>query len=85
MLNVSHGPKFCYPSAWAHAKNADSDPLPSMLQRMDVSEVNGGRNMASLIVKKYARNVPDENALKTNDMFRLYHPVAEGFIRASCK
>ena len=84
ILSVSHGPEFYYPSAWEHTSNPDAEELPAVLQRNDISEVNGGRNVCSFIVNKFARNIPDENCLKANDMFRLYHPVAEGFVRASC-
>jgi hypothetical protein len=82
-LNVSYGPDFVYPSAWKHAKHPGSDVLPEILQRMDQLEVNGARTRASFVLKEYAR-FPAERCLRANPLIRLYQPVAEGFVRASC-
>ena len=82
-LGVSHGKEAMYPSAWKWNGNAKLN-LPQILRCEDMTEVNGCPDKVSFVVKRYAKFSPGVQSLRTDSMFRIFHPVADGMVWASC-
>ena len=68
------------------AVGSSSPYVSSCLAFPKVAEVNGSRDQQSFIVQNFARFGPEHDSLlKTRDAFRLFHPVDNSFVQASCR
>ena len=88
-LHCSHGKEMEYHSVWPREGDGrgirgPASLVPQTLRSLDTTEVNGGPDRSSFVLCRYATYIPGPPSLRTGGMFRIFHPVAEGMICASC-
>lgn len=85
-LHCSHGKEMEYHSAWPRGGDirGPASLIPQALRSLDTTEVNGGPDRSSFALCRYATYLQGPPSLRTGGMFRIFHPVAEGMVCASC-